>query len=301
MESISTKKLPPIFRLSLLSKILPYFGYLHDWKTILESINKKTNDIWDQNKEVLKYWGRDLKISLYLDYCLTKLSENIVLKAELFKFQTRRFCRFHIDTEKTLDKIKELRIDSLILLLCNQLNEDNAIVFQKLDYSIDEIFLQTRKEIAEMIPSSKCTSSILEIKMFEDSQAQDLWKYITDSIKLKRVIVKKNENNTFEVESITSHHFLDWNKYNILYEEVKERLVTYYSCPVSNCIWKPQILCLENEYPNEISEEQIDEFWGQSLVENAHWLKIIGDVKTLLKINYLSRIKQQFPKLEIFF
>ena len=67
MESISTKKLPPIFKLSLLSKILPYFGYLHDWKRILESINKKTNDIWDQNKEQLKYLGRDLKLSLHLD------------------------------------------------------------------------------------------------------------------------------------------------------------------------------------------------------------------------------------------
>ena len=160
MESISTKKLPPIFKLPLLSKILPYFGFLHDWKMILESINNKTNDIWDQNKEVLKYLGRDLKLSLYLDQYLTKLSENIVLKAELFKFHTSKFFEFHLDTEKTFDKIKELKIDSLILQLCNQLNEDNAIVFQKLSWISDEIFFQTRKEIAEMIPSPKCTSSI---------------------------------------------------------------------------------------------------------------------------------------------
>ena len=109
MESISTKKLPPIFKLSLLSKILPYFWYLHDWKWILESINSKTNKIWDQNKEELKYLGRDLKLSLHLDYCLTKLSENIVLKAELFKFQTYRFFIFCKDTEKTQDKIKNGR------------------------------------------------------------------------------------------------------------------------------------------------------------------------------------------------
>ena len=95
MESISTKKLPPIFKLSLLSKILPYFGYLHDWKWILESINKKTNNIWEENKEVLKYWGRDLKLSIYLEDRLIKLSENILLKAELFKFQTERFFDFN--------------------------------------------------------------------------------------------------------------------------------------------------------------------------------------------------------------
>ena len=215
MESISNKKLPPIFKLSLLSKILPYFGHLHDWKRILESINKKTNDIWDQNKEVLKYWGRDLKLSLFLEDKFIKFSENILLKDELFEFRTERFFDFNKGTKKTLGKIKELEIDSLILQLCSQLNEDNAIVFQKWDYKIDEIFLQTRTEIAEMIPSPKCTSSILEIKVFEDSQDQDLWKYITESIKIKRVIVKKNENNTFEVYSITSHHYLDRDKYKI--------------------------------------------------------------------------------------
>ena len=301
MESISTKTLPPIFKLSLLSKILPYFGYLHDWKMILESINKKTNGIWDQNKEVLKYWGRDLKLSLYLDYCLTKLSENIVLKKELFKFQTRRFCRFHLGTEKTLGKIKELKIDSLILQLCSQLNEDNAIVFKKWGYDINEIFLQTRKEITEMIPSSKCTSSILEIKKFEDSQVQDLWKYIADSIKLNRVIVKKNENNTFGVDSITYHHFLQQEKYNIMSKEVKERLVTCYSCPVSNCICKPKTLLLNSYNLYNMSEEQIDEIWGLFLLENELRLKVYGDVKTFSKINYLSRIKQQFPKLEILF
>ena len=305
MESISTKKLPPIFKLSLLSKILPYFGYLHDWKWILESINKKTNDIWDQNKEELKYWGRDLKRSLHLDDSLIKLSENIMLNAELFKFLTKRFVQFLWETEKTQeDKIEELKRDILILKLCNQLNEDNAIVFQKWISKClikDEIFFQTRKEIAEMIPSPKCTSSILEIKMFEDNQAQDLWKYIADSIKLKRLIVKKNENNTFEVYSITSHHFLDWNKYNILSEEVRERLVTYYSCPVSNCICKPKTLLLSSYNLYDMSEEQIDEIWELSLLENTHRLKVYGNVKTLSKICYLSRIKQKFPKLEIHF
>ena len=182
MESISTNKLPPIFKLPLLSKILPYFGHLHDWKWILESINKKTNDIWDQNNEVLKYWGRDLKLNLHLEFDLFKFSENILLKVELFKFQTDRFFRFNWDTKKAQEKIKEFKIDSLILQLCSQLNEDNAIIFQKWDYINNEVYLQTRTEIAEMIPSSKCTSSILEIKMFEDSQGKDLWKYIADSI-----------------------------------------------------------------------------------------------------------------------
>ena len=82
-------------------------------------------------------------------------------------------------------------------------------------------------------------------------------------------------------------------------EEVRERLVTYYSCPVSNCIWKPKTLWLGNKYPT--SEKQIDEIWGLSLFENAHQLKIYRNAITFSEISNLSRIKQQFPKLEIFF
>ena len=301
MESISTKKLPPIFKLSLLSNIFPYFGYLHDWKRILESINKKTKNIWNQNKEVLKYWGRDLKLILQIDDNMIKFSENILLKTELFKFHTSRFSKFHLDTEITQDKIKELEIDNLILQLCSLLNEDNAIVFQKWGDRIDEIFLQTRTQIADMIPSSLCTSSILEIKMFDDSQAQDLWKYIADSIKLKRVIVKKNESNTYEVDSIISHHFLNRKDYNILGKEVKERLVTYNSCPISKCICKPKTLLCNSYDLKKTSEELIDEIWRLSLLENANKLKVDGAVETFSEISFLSRIKQQFPKLEIFF
>ena len=194
-----------------------------------------------------------------------------------------------------------MKIDSLILQLCNQLNEDNAIVFQKWGDKIDEIFLQTRTEIAEIIPTSKCTSSILEIKKFEDSQAQDLWKYIIDNIKLKRVIVKKNENKTFEIDSITSLHISHWKDYKILNEELKEWLVTYYSCPVRNCICKQKMLSFNYNFLNEISEEQINKIWRLSLLENIHKLKVIGEVKTFSEISYLSRIKQKFPKLKILF
>ena len=84
-------------------------------------------------------------------------------------------------------------------------------------------------------------------------------------------------------------------------EEVRERLVTYYSCPVSNCICKPNILWFKRYFNKYISEEQINEIWELSLLENAHRLIVFRYVKILSEISYLSRIKQQFPKLEIFF
>ena len=67
MERISTKKLPPIFKMSVLCNILPYYGHLHRWRRLLEKINTKTKDVWDQNREQLMYIGRDFKREIELD------------------------------------------------------------------------------------------------------------------------------------------------------------------------------------------------------------------------------------------
>ena len=72
MERISVKKIPPIFKMSVLWNILPYYGHIHRWRRLLEKINKETKDIWDQNREQLKYIGRAFKRDIELD----KLKEN---------------------------------------------------------------------------------------------------------------------------------------------------------------------------------------------------------------------------------
>ena len=71
MEKISAKKLPPIFKMSVLCNILPFYGNLHRWRRLLEKINTETKEIWDQNREQLKYIGRDFKRDIELD-CLNE-------------------------------------------------------------------------------------------------------------------------------------------------------------------------------------------------------------------------------------
>ena len=68
MERISTKKLPPIFKMSVLWDILPYYGHLHRWRRLLEKINTETKEIWDQNREQLMHIGRDFKREIELDH-----------------------------------------------------------------------------------------------------------------------------------------------------------------------------------------------------------------------------------------
>ena len=73
---MSTKRLPPIFKMSVLCNILPYYGHLHRWRRLLEKINTKTKDIWDQNREQLMYVGRDFKREIGL-HKFTKIKRNL--------------------------------------------------------------------------------------------------------------------------------------------------------------------------------------------------------------------------------
>ena len=61
MENKSKRKLPPVFKMSVLCNILPYYGYLHRWKRLLTEINSATYDIWKNNEESMLYIGRDIK------------------------------------------------------------------------------------------------------------------------------------------------------------------------------------------------------------------------------------------------
>ena len=61
MEKEGKRRLPPIFKMSVLCNILPYYGYLDGWRELLEKLNLKTNKIWEQNKDALIYFGRNFK------------------------------------------------------------------------------------------------------------------------------------------------------------------------------------------------------------------------------------------------
>ena len=127
MESISTEKLPPIFKLPLLSKVLLYFGFLHDWKMILESINKGTKEIWTENKEILLYWGRNQKVCLDLDNDKIKYCTDILYKAELFKILTNNLGKWNLSKQDSQD-LQKIEIHNLIFKIWNQLNKRNAII-----------------------------------------------------------------------------------------------------------------------------------------------------------------------------
>ena len=79
-------KLPSIFKLSVLINILPYYGYFHEWKSLLVQINTTTNDIWKDNKNTFKHQGKEYKKEIQL--AIVEDEIEIPKNAELLKLIT---------------------------------------------------------------------------------------------------------------------------------------------------------------------------------------------------------------------
>ena len=61
---INKDYLPPIFKMSVLCNIQPYYGHLHEWKSLLCNISEEAMRVWDENWGSLIYLGREYKKEL---------------------------------------------------------------------------------------------------------------------------------------------------------------------------------------------------------------------------------------------
>ena len=240
MEQTNSKSLPPIFKLSALCNILPYFGYLHEWKNLLESISKGTNQVWNENRAALMHWGKDYKQETWLIYDDEEfiINKGIPQNLELFTLITNWF-----DWIQNKEKIENNWINiRLITILLNRLNTNNAIVIDQYKNNIlKSIIIWTEHEAEESTPSLMCTSVTSNITEFDEDKVSDLWKYIHEKVQSRRVVLKKKEDNIIEVNSIVPHFMLESEDHNLLssdYEKVKDN----FSCPVDNWICKPASL-----------------------------------------------------------
>ena len=116
MESKSKTKLPPIFKLPLLSSILPYFGYLHEWRKLLTMINRETEAIWEENTDIISYIGKDFKQEKYIDFLkdLRNVRKSFINLYSL----TTKFCNLYNN-----NNLKN------VLSLIDKLDEDETIIW----------------------------------------------------------------------------------------------------------------------------------------------------------------------------
>ena len=187
MERISAKKLPPIFKMSILCNILPYYGHIHRWRRLLEKINTETKDIWDQNREQLMYIGRDLKREIELDN-LNEYASNL------------RPNRSWLDLFSLLLSYYFRGNEFDFTILTDNLSEDEVIIID----SHDDIFkdYQThfwRKDsISDILPTFKFTSFKTETKIFKTSKTYEIIQFIGNQRLTKSIVIENaDEEQSF--------------------------------------------------------------------------------------------------------
>ena len=311
MEQTNTESLPPIFKLSSLCNILPYFGYLHEWKNLLESISTKTNKVWNEKWTALMHWGKHYKQETWLIYRYKKfiINKGIPQNLELFTLTTNWFDW----DDKEIEENNWINI-RVITRLLNRLNINNAIAIdQYIVNSLKSITIWTEHEAEESTPSPMCTSVTSNITEFDEDKVADLWKHIYEKVKSRRVVLKKREDNIIEVNSVVPYFMLESEDYNLLtsdYEKVEDN----FSCPVDNWICKPESLLwwpfkirtknhpyIFGSLTEETSEEITRNFWDLSTTKIIKQLKVSKMIKDFSSLENLLKIKEAIPNAVIIF
>ena len=231
MERIDTKKLPPIFKMSVLWNILPYYGHLHRWRRLLEKINKKTKDIWDQNREQLMYIGRDFKRDIELDNLKEDARHLRPTRSwlDLFSLSLSN-CFYYYKFDFTT--------------LVDNLSEDEVIVIDSHDdiFKGYQIYFWRKECISDILPAIKCPSFKSEIKIFKTSEMNNIRVFISaQNHKESIVIVSTNEKLSInlvygDTVKITPWTFRSFQKIKFL-DKLQERCELW---EIDDCTCKPK-------------------------------------------------------------
>ena len=184
MEKISESRLPDVFKMSMLWNILPYYGHLHKWKELLESINTGTKEVWKQNRDQLIYLGANFKKEIELD-CKRRIEFREELERDYLNLFTLSL---------SLD-FNETQFDFMFLI--EKIGEDEALV---LDAHTDlfkafKIYYCKKESISELIKLTNCSSSQQHTKKFQNSEMTELNDYINNKYYSKSFLIEiKNEN-----------------------------------------------------------------------------------------------------------
>ena len=281
MERISEKKLPPIFKMSVLWNILPYYGHLHRWRRLLEKINTKTKEIWDQNREQLKYIGRDFKRDIELDE----------LKQSIRRLRPKRSWLDLFSLSLSHD-FRYNKFDFTILT--SNLTEDEVIIIDSHGaiFKHYQIHFWSKESISDVLPAIKCPSFKSETKNFKTSEKRKMRQYIDDQIHRKSIVIEKSDKKLSinlaygNTVKITPWTFRSFQKYEF-FDKLKER---YELWEIDGCACKPK---------------KIRTLVNLSLhLENVIWrlkrFSSINDTKLWMYLNYVHTYRS-FSKYDTMF
>ena len=260
MERISTKKLSPIFKMSVLWNIFPYYGHIHRWRRLLEKISTETKEIWDQNREQLMYIGRDFKRDLELDHSkiyTNKLRPNRSW-LDLFSLSLSNYINFnYFDFTKLIDNLSE---DEVIII------DSHDDIFK--DY---QIHYWRKDKISDILPSIKCPSFKSETKIYKTFEMKEMREFIFDQNHTKSIVIDYTDEilslnlvygNTVK---ITPRTICSFQKTKFL-DKLNER---YELWEIGDCAWKPKKI--------RVWADDFKQF--KNTIDELKWISKIIDAK----------------------
>ena len=262
MERTSTKKLPPIFKMSVLWNILPYYGHIHRWRRLLEKINTETKEIWDQNREQLKYVGKKFKKEIELDN-LNEYARHL------------RPNRSWLDLF-SLSLLNDFRINNFdITTLIDNLSENEVIIVDSHDDIFKEyqIHFWRKDKISDILPAIKCPSFKSETKTFKNSEKRKIIKFIDFQNHTKSIVIENADEklsiNLIYGDTIKCGPWTIWcdeDQYNDFFDKLKER---YKLWEIDDCACKPKKI--------RVWEDDFESL--KFAIYQLKWISNINDVK----------------------
>ena len=303
MEQEYTDSLSIFSKYSVLYNILPYYGYLHEWKSLLKQICTETKNIWSSNKNTFINWGMNYKKEI----CFTTKESytDIPKNVELFNLKTTLFFKGLYADPFRLNVSNSWKFNNVILPLLSKLNNIYGIKISLEEDAKEIITFITEKEIEDITPSLLWTSLKTNSRKFTVKDGRDIWEYISDNIQFKIIVIKRWEDDIV-VYSVIPNYLFSWDHHNILNKEAYENLKEYYSWPILDCIWKPKLLWINSDITSErecefedLNEEVTQQVLWTPLFESVKEIWIVRSVINLTSIENIFRIAEQHSHINV--
>ena len=188
MEKEASSKLPPIFKMTVLCNILPYYGHLHRWRWLLEKINKKTCDIWRQNREALTYLGKDFRREITIDW------ENCsVVKVIIANLNKNWLDLFLLSSSSYL--ISYCPNDFSVFI--DKITQDDVVIikFHADQFKDFQISYWSKENVANILPAVSCPSFKPEVKFFKGSEIKSMLDFFINESCTKSIVIDKNNED----------------------------------------------------------------------------------------------------------
>ena len=288
MEKISGKTLPPIFKLSWIVNILPYYDYLQSWILLMKSLNSKSCDIWNENENAFMNWGRNYRKTMFISVHDFNSPGIFIIRDkpeffnDFFTWDSTLFCK---------------KAELLMLT-----NNGETLIFERSYKDTYEIKIKIVKDenISDFIPSANWLKQIWEKEIISYHYFLSKKFYLINYINETKVLTFKRFNSYIELTKMKSSSMIvggfDMN------QDIEKQIENKLKWDIQKCCCNPNILVVPSINKNILNSlsrvmEWIDKI-EQVKVSKASYNEILMDVDELSKfLQAYQSTKICFPKL----